>query len=340
MQAKGVWRSAGGAYNSPMAETPMNTPNPQPSTIQKFWRLYGRTLALILAMAAGALVPQAQAASEILPYLLMAMLFFSFLDITITRESFHFSMLLIFIANLAIPLAIFFIFRPIDPVVALVGFLTAIAPTATATPVIVSYLRGRVDYVLPCVLITNIGIALVLPFLLPWIAGSTVHITTGEILPPVLEVMFVPLGLAFFIREFLPRVQRFLLPGKMLSFPIWLAMLFIVTSRASAFLESTAGFSMNQLLWIAFISLIICVVNFGAGAVIGGRDFRREGSQALGQKNNSFTVWIALTYLNPLAALGPTFYVLYHNLYNGLQLYMAERDATLKPEKSNTSGSS
>jgi BASS family bile acid:Na+ symporter len=300
--------------------------------MQKIWRLYGRTLALILAMAAGALVPQAETLASYLPYLLMGMLFFAFLDIAITRESFHLSMLFIFLANLAIPLAIFFLFRPIDPVVALIGFLTAIAPTATATPVIVSYLRGRIDYILPCVLLTNIGIALILPFLLPWVAGATVHITTIEILPPVLEVMFVPLGLAFIIRKFLPRVQRFLLPGKMLSFPIWLAMLFIVTSRASAFLQSTAGFSMDQLAWIAFISLIICVVNFGAGAVIGGRNFRREGSQALGQKNNSFTVWIALTYLNPLAALGPTFYVLFHNLYNGYQLYIAEKTAAGKPE--------
>jgi BASS family bile acid:Na+ symporter len=316
-----------------MDNPPTNTPRSLPSRIGKFWRLYGRTFALILAMAAGALIPEAQSASELLPYLLMGMLFFAFLDITITRESFHASMLFIFLANLAIPLAIFFLFRPIDPVVALVGFLTAIAPTATATPVIVSYLRGRVDYVLPCVLLTNIGIALILPFLLPWIAGATVHITTGEILPPVLMVMFVPLGMAFLLRRLLPAVQRFLLPGKILSFPIWLAMLFIVTSRASAFLQSASGFSISQLLWIAFISLIICVANFGAGALIGGRQFRREGSQALGQKNNSFTVWIALTYLNPLAALGPTFYVLYHNLYNGYQLYEAERSVTPKPEK-------
>jgi BASS family bile acid:Na+ symporter len=306
---------------------------PQPSRWQKIWRLYGRTLALILAMAVGAMFPEAQGASVLLPYLLMGMLFFAFLDITITRESFHVSMLLIFLANLAIPLTIFFLFRQIDPVVALVGFLTAIAPTATATPVIVSYLRGRVDYVLPCVLLTNIGIALVLPFLLPWVAGATVHITTGEILPPVLEVMFVPLVLAFFLRKFLPAVQQLLLPGKALSFPIWLAMLFIVTSRASAFLQSTAGFSVSQLVWIALVSLAICAVNFGVGALIGGRSFRREGSQALGQKNNSFTVWIALTYLNPLAALGPTFYVLFHNLYNGFQLYAAERNTVSTIEK-------
>jgi len=299
--------------------------NPRSTRLRRIWKLYGRTLALILAMAAGTLCPEAQAASGLLPYLLIGMLFFAFLDISITRESFHGSILAIFFANLAIPFGVFFLLRGMDPELALVGFLTAVAPTATATPVIVSYLHGRVDYVLPSVLLTNIGIALILPFALPWVAGATVRITTGEILPPVLLVMFAPLALAFLLRRFLPAVQRFLLPGKALSFPIWLLMLFIVTSKASAFLQTNTGTSVERLVWIALISLATCTVNFALGAWIGGRSFRREASQALGQKNNSFTIWIALAYLHPLVALGPTFYVLYHNLYNGYLLSRHER---------------
>jgi BASS family bile acid:Na+ symporter len=297
----------------------------QPSGGQRFWRLYGRTLALFLAMAAGALCPQAEAASGILPFLLIGMLFFAFLDITITRESFHPSIAGILLANLAVPFVAFFLLRGIDPELALVGFLTAVAPTATATPVIVGYLRGRVDYVLPAVLVTNIGVALVIPFILPWVAGETVRVTTAEVLPSVLEVMFVPLILAFVLRRFFPAWQKILVRGKPLTFPIWLMMLFIVTSKASAFLRANTGISPWLLFWIALISLATCILNFAAGAWIGGRGFRREASQSLGQKNNSFTVWIALAYLHPLIALGPTFYVLYHNLYNGYQLYESER---------------
>jgi BASS family bile acid:Na+ symporter len=300
-------------------------PTAQPSRLRKLWALYGRTFALILAMVIGSLCPTAESASGLLPYLLMGMLFFAFLDITITRKSFHASMLFLFLANVTVPTAVFLLLRGMDPDLALIGFLTAIAPTATATPVIVSYLHGRVDYVLPAVLLTNIGIAIVLPFILPWAAGASVRITTGEILPSVLLVMFVPLGLAFFLRKFLPPVQQFLLPGKSLSFPIWMGMLFIVTAKASSFLRANTGTSVTGLLWIALLSLVTCTLNFVLGALIGGRKFRREGSQVLGQKNNSFTVWIALTYLNPLAALGPTFYVLFHNLYNGYQLYEHER---------------
>jgi BASS family bile acid:Na+ symporter len=308
------------AYNSPM-EKPAPAPPAGSSRWQNFWKIYGRTLALFLSMAVGALLPQGGALSWIVPYLLMGMLFFAFLDISITRESLHPSILGLLLANLAVPLAVYYLLRGADPDLALVGFITAVAPTATATPVIVSYLRGRIDYVLPAVLVTNIGVALILPFALPAVAGATVHITTAEVLPSVLEVMFVPLLLAFVLRRFLPPVQRFLLPAKRISFPIWLMMLFVVMAKASAFLQSNSGTPAIRLGWIALLSLGTCIVNFVLGAWIGGTAFRREASQSLGQKNNSFTIWIALTYLNPLAALGPTFYVLYHNLYNGYQLY-------------------
>jgi hypothetical protein len=33
-----------------------------------------------------------------------------------------------------------------------------------------------------------------------------------------------------------------------------------------------------------------------------------------------FGFWIALTFINPLVAMGPTFYILYHNLYNSWPL--------------------
>jgi BASS family bile acid:Na+ symporter len=295
------------------------------SRIDRLWRLYGRTLALILAMIVGALLPQAQAASAGLSYVLMGMLFFAFLDITITRKSFHASLLIIFLANIAIPFVIYLLLLRINSVIALAGFITAIAPTATATPVIVRFLHGKVDYAVTSVLLTNVGIALLLPFILPWVAGPTVHISTMDILPSVLEVMFIPLGLALISRLLPAAAQNVFRRGKPLAFPLWLIVLFLVTSKASAFLWENRSISAGMLLSIAILSLVTCALNFALGAWIGGRDFRREASQALGQKNNSFTIWVALSYLTPLTALGPTCYVIYHNLYNGYQLYAQER---------------
>ncbi|MGR9053311.1 MAG: hypothetical protein ACU84J_11740, partial [Gammaproteobacteria bacterium] len=67
---------------------------------------------------------------------------------------------------------------------------------------------------------------------------------------------------------------------------------------------------------IGTISLCICLLNFSIGRYIGGQRFKREASQALGQKNTMFTTWLALEYFSPLVMTGPVFYLIFQNIYN------------------------
>jgi BASS family bile acid:Na+ symporter len=106
---------------------------------------------------------------------------------------------------------------------------------------------------------------------------------------------------------------------------MWVAALFLVTANASAFLRLQGTVPHGMLLEIAVATLLVCTLNFSIGYLIGGREFRREASQSLGQKNTSFTIYLALTYATPLVALGPTCYVLWHNLWNSWQLHRAGR---------------
>jgi bile acid:Na+ symporter, BASS family len=71
--------------------------------------------------------------------------------------------------------------------------------------------------------------------------------------------------------------------------------------------------------------MVICIINFSVGALLGGHYYWQEASQSLGQKNLSFVIWIALTFINPLVAMGPMFYILYHHLYNSWSIYQFER---------------
>ena len=84
------------------------------------------------------------------------------------------------------------------------------------------------------------------------------------------------------------------------------------------------------LLEIALVGLVICIINFGAGALIGGRHYWQEASQSLGQKNLSFVIWISLAFINPLVAMGPTFYVLYHHIYNSWVIFQYERKRAIR----------
>jgi BASS family bile acid:Na+ symporter len=191
--------------------------------------------------------------------------------------------------------------------------------------VITGFLGGSVEYVVASVLLTNVSMAMLVPFVLPRIVGTSMDISTWEVLQSVLFVVFVPLLLARLFTYIPRKAQTFIRRGKPLSFWVWLTSLFLISSKSSYFITHELSISGMMLAKIALISLLICIINFGVGALVGGQHHKREASQSLGQKNNSFSVWLALTFISPVVVLGPTFYIIYHNLYNSFQLYAFEK---------------
>ena len=74
------------------------------------------------------------------------------------------------------------------------------------------------------------------------------------------------------------------------------------------------------------VSLLACVIQFAVGRAIGRRyGDPVSGSQSLGQKNTVLAVWLALSYLHPLASVAPAAYIAWHNLFNSLQIYLHDR---------------
>jgi BASS family bile acid:Na+ symporter len=286
---------------------------------------YGKVLGLLLMILLGVLLPQFHTLASIIQYLLMLMLFFAFLDIDIRPAAFQGGVVWVVLANIAVAFAAYGLLRPLDLNLALAAFITGIAPTAIAAPVIIGFIQGRVEYVVGAVLLSNVVMSLILPFALPFLVGDVVQISVWQVLEPVLVTMFVPLSLARLAAWLPPRAQSVIRRGKAISFPVWLFALFIMCTKAADFLRNDVTASLATVMSIALISLAICILNFTLGALLGGESYRQEASQSLGQKNNSFVIWIALTFINPLVAMGPTFYVLYHNLYNSWQIYRFER---------------
>ena len=292
---------------------------------KSFWGSYGKVLGLLMMIVLGGVFPQFHVLSTYIQYLLMVMLFFAFLDIDFHPQSFHKGVIWLVLTNILVAFGAYGLLRPFDLNLALAAFMTGIAPTAIAAPVIISFIQGQVEYVVGAVLLSNITVSLVLPITLPFLLGDVVHISVWQVLEPVLLTMFVPLFLARLATK-LPRgAQRVIQRGKSFSFFIWLFALFIMCAKAADFVRNNLTASLSTLLSIAVISLVICILNFTLGAILGGERFRQESSQSLGQKNNSFVIWIALTFINPLVAMGPTFYILYHNLYNSWQIFRFER---------------
>jgi BASS family bile acid:Na+ symporter len=283
-----------------------------------------RTLALFASMVLGALVPQAHAGAWAIRWLVVGMLFLVFLQTRLSRGSLRPSHAILVGANVAMGFAgwgLGWILGGRD--VALAAFFAGITPTATAAPVVVSFLKGRVDYVIAAFLATNLLIAALLPALLPLVLGQATPGVFVRVLGSVGLVVFVPLGAAWLLRTVHTQAVDWPQHLRNLSFGMWVLALFLITANAAFFLHSHPGLPSAVLVRIAGATLVVCAADFALGRVIGGRRFPREASQSLGQKNTTLTIYLAMTYATPLIALGPTCYVVWHNLWNSWQLHRA-----------------
>ena len=84
---------------------------------------------------------------------------------------------------------------------------------------------------------------------------------------------------------------------------------------------------------IALITLGLCVLNFSVGRALAPRKYKRETAQLLGQKNTTLSIFLALHFANPLVALAPTFYILFHNIWTASLMYLYDRHKSLRQER-------
>ncbi|MFT3895413.1 MAG: hypothetical protein QM730_27625 [Anaerolineales bacterium] len=142
--------------------------------LRTFLQTQGKGLSLLLTMLLGALVPQAHAFSFLIQDLLMVMLFFAFLDIEFKPRSFQKSVLWVLLANVLVAFLSYIALASFNNTLALAAFMTAIAPTAIAAPVIISFIQREVEYVVAAVMVTNIASAVIVPLALPSLLGAEI----------------------------------------------------------------------------------------------------------------------------------------------------------------------
>lgn len=198
-----------------------------------------------------------------------------------------------------------------------------ICPTAAAAAVITVKLGGEINSMTTYTLISNLMASVAIPVFLPLIekeAGITFAEALLTLLGEVLTVLVLPLLLAFIVRHYMPRLHAFITGVKDLGFYLWAVSLSVVTGiTVSNLIHSPVSHWL--LLAIASASLVTCLFQYSLGKLLGrGYGASVNSGQGLGQKNTVFAIWMASTYLNPVATLGPGCYILWQNLFNGWQL--------------------
>lgn len=276
---------------------------------------------MLAALAAGALLPELSPWAWLLRWILFLMLFAAFLGLDPSearpvREHARILVAWPFLAALG-----WLLLRPFGEQAALAGFLVGATPTATAAPAITALLGGSAGFATVSVIATNVAAAVLLPFLLRILPGASSGAGGGDVhLLGAIALVLVPLALAQGIRRFAPALHGGLQWLRRLSFPLWIAALVLAAARTSRFLIDNPEIP-RSLVGIVFAgSGAICAGNFAVGRLAGRPGREIEAGQSLGQKNTMFTLWLGLAAAGPVAALGPASYVLWHNLWNGIQL--------------------
>ena len=127
---------------------------------------------------------------------------------------------------------------------------------------IISFLRGRVEFVVAAFLLTNIAIAALMPLILPIVLGRPTPEAFVHVSGSVGLVMFIPMVVAWTLRALYRPAAEW--PGRLrnVSFGIWVITMFLITSNASNFVRLNSDVPRLVLLEIAVASLLVCVASF------------------------------------------------------------------------------
>ena len=206
-----------------------------------------------------------------------------------------------------------------------------ICPCATAAPVVTAKLDGDLEKMTTFMLLSNFLAAILIPVVFP-LVDESIDMPFWDafiaLLERVCSVLVAPMGLAYIVKHFAPRLHRLIISNKDLSFYLW-GVLLLVISGATMRNIMNSGTTFWFIVIIGLISLVITFVQFAIGRYV-GRFFHAttEMGQAMGQKNTAFAIWVSSAWLNPLAAVGPGFYILWQNMFNSLEIWHHERAAS------------
>lgn len=292
------------------------------------WKIYCRTGLLGGAFLAGILLPGAAPGAVLVPYLIMFMLGVTFLCRGLDFRNLRKLHWILLVTAPVLALAAWGVLKlcgaPDD--LAAAGFYVAFTPTAAAAPVIIGMLDGDVEFTAFATILSNLAAAMLFPLALTALNGGFHPEIFWHAAGRVGQMVVLPAILAALLRRWVPgSVSMGKKVGKY-TFYCWTASLFLLSAKAGLFLRENPQ-STGFIVLAAVVAGLLCGLQFYLGYVIGKRfGMPREGSQSLGQKNTSLTIYLAMTYTSPAAALGPVFYIFFHNFWNACQLQMHSRN--------------
>lgn len=294
-------------------------------------RRHLRSVCLVLAFLIGGFFHETLSGwNAWLPIGIALMLSITFIGIDVSKLRPHRLHLIIVFAIEVVGLGSFALARLAGyPVLAESLYYCGCAPVAAAAPVIVHLLRGKVEFITTAMLISHAVFAVLTPFILPLVVHEP-QLGYAEFMLLVAKqmasILAAPAIISVALRVLYPPCKAWSAKLGDVSLGVWILNLTIISAGGIHRLI-LLNVSAMEMLPMALGAVLICSFGFLAGYRLGYPEYKRECSQALGQKNTVLTLYIASQpYATPLAYLGPVCYVFCHNVANAVQLSLAERE--------------
>jgi BASS family bile acid:Na+ symporter len=271
---------------------------------------------------------------EVTPWLIFSILLLN--DVAVDMKKLKVTMLHVWIMffQIVVSLGSYFLFKAFgaSELVAQGVLVGVLCPVAAASVVIATMLGANRETVTTYTIVGNLMVAIVAPIYFSFI-GILQELpfldSVWLIFRRVAPIIALPFFLALFLQKFLPGVNAFLCRYKGLSFYLWAAALTITLGQTIDFLFLEGQKEVSNILIMSGASIIFCIIQFAFGKWLGAKyGDRIAGGQILGQKNSAMGIWLANTYLMPLASVFPALYSIWQNLFNSWQMWRKEHPKT------------
>ena len=267
----------------------------------------------------------------IVPYFIFIILLLNFVAVDLRKLHISSMNLWLMLFQIVVSIGGYYTIRSVYPneTVAQGILIGILCPVAASVVVIASMLGAKRETTTTYTIVGNLMVAIIAPVYFSFIGSHQDMSFINSfllILSKISPVIALPFFVVLVLQVFFPKTNHFLSRYKGISFYLWAICLLLTLGQTINFIFIHGKGNENTILALGISSVITCPIHFATGKWLGGKyGDRIAGGQLLGQKNTAMGIWMANTYLNPLASVFLAFYSIWQNLFNSWQLWYQDR---------------
>lgn len=264
--------------------------------------------------------------SVIVPFVIFCILLLTFCAVDLRKLRFTMLDMWLMLFQVVVSIGCYLLIRLFDgnETIAEGVLIGVLCPVASSVAVISCLLGANRATVTTYTIVGNLLVAVVAPVVFTLI-GHHPEISMWHsflmMFTKIGSTLALPLFVALALQLWFPKAKAAISRLNIMGFYLWALALLLTLGQTIDFIFLHGRGNWHNIAVLGILSLLFCIIQFGSGRLIGRRYGNRiGGGQLLGQKNSAMGIWMANSFLNPLASVFLAFYSIYQNVFNAWQM--------------------